>query len=848
MASTLPNRIYQLPSFQRQLKSLLKESVIAQFDNLENTQQVGDEEIDWNNLISCASILAHADDQECLDAALRIAQHCLLRTNSSEMHKVSAGVILDVLTNKPALSLALKRQLIPSDYLEQVPFSLKLESAKRNFLNTYITHNDELLYFNKFQKAVYDATQESDIVSISAPTSSGKSFVLSRLILDALMDKGRRLNVVYLVPTRALVTQVENELRHLLIDNDVKDVFVSSVPKITFDVESYRSTIFVFTQERLHWFKVTSSSFRFDILIVDEAQKIGDGYRGILLQQKIEELVKESPELKVYFSSPFTSNPELLLDIIKTNNTKAPVKKDYVAVNQNLLFVSQKPGKPQKYDMALCIDDTPISLGEFNLPFKPSPVSKILPFVAYSLSNGLGGNLIYANGQADAEKYAVQLYGLCQDISTSEEINGLINLVIKVVHPRYKLAQTLRRRVAFHYGNMPLIVKQEIERLFGQGEIHFLVCTSTLLEGVNLPARSIYIKNPTRGSRQPMNENDFWNLAGRAGRLGKEFQGNIVCVDPYKWNNIPSTNRSKQTIYKAIDNVPLTELINYIEAGTPRKLNNTSQNLEYAFTYYFTKALDNELASTLNPDNPLSEALEFELGKVRGFVELPRSVIFRNPGVSPIAQQNLLNYFKLHSNKDELIPVAPDSYDAVDVSYERIVNLISMFLTGDSEKMSKTYAILVVNWMKGLPLPKMIDDSYKYWIKVQKPKPLDGVIRDTMDLIENYARFKFAKYSNCYLDILHFHLEQENNSDLIEELPDLSSWLEYGVSLKTQISLIDLGLSRPTTLALSEYIPDNNLTREDCILWIKSNDIDLLGLPTAMVNELNTLFSLISRE
>src|SRR5690606_27957504 len=25
---------------------------------------------------------------------------------------------------------------------------------------------------------------------------------------------------------------------------------------------------------------------------------------------------------------------------------------------------------------------------------------------------------------------------------------------------------------------------------------------------------------------------DFWNLAGRAGRWGDEFQGNIVCIDP----------------------------------------------------------------------------------------------------------------------------------------------------------------------------------------------------------------------------------------------------------------------------------------------------------------------------
>ena len=43
----------------------------------------------------------------------------------------------------------------------------------------------------------------------------------------------------------------------------------------------------------------------------------------------------------------------------------------------------------------------------------------------------------------------------------------------------------------------------------------YLVCTSTLLEGVNLPAKSIIIRKPTRGQGNPLNQNDFWNLAGR---------------------------------------------------------------------------------------------------------------------------------------------------------------------------------------------------------------------------------------------------------------------------------------------------------------------------------------------
>ena len=70
-----------------------------------------------------------------------------------------------------------------------------------------------------------------------------------------------------------------------------------------------KSNIFVFTQERLHWFLVNNSETHIpiDLLIIDEAHKIEDGNRGILLQQKLEELISENEHIKVYFSSPFTS-------------------------------------------------------------------------------------------------------------------------------------------------------------------------------------------------------------------------------------------------------------------------------------------------------------------------------------------------------------------------------------------------------------------------------------------------------------------------------------------------------------------------------------------------------------
>ena len=91
------------------------------------------------------------------------------------------------------------------------------------------------------------------------------------------------------------------------------------------------SNVFVFTQERLHWFLFGNNSTSIDLLIVDEAHKIEDGNRGILLQQKIEDVVKANPNVKVYFSSPFTSNPEILLDNVINNSRKCKFNRRFIS-------------------------------------------------------------------------------------------------------------------------------------------------------------------------------------------------------------------------------------------------------------------------------------------------------------------------------------------------------------------------------------------------------------------------------------------------------------------------------------------------------------------------------------
>ena len=831
----LVEKVYNLNSFQRQYEALLTLSVCDTIPNLiwSKDKLTLISLIDWDNMLSIASLFCYSEENKYVDAALRIAQTCILQESCTENQKNAAAFILDTLTNKPAIKLAIKKQYLKENYKDNLPFSLKLQQCKSDYEHTIVV-NDDIITLNRFQKEVYAAYKSNETVSISAPTSAGKSYILCTLILEEL-SKGYK-NIVYVVPTRALISQVEADLRALLKQYHIEtQTNITTVPPqecINTDI----SNIFVFTQERLHWFLFGNNSTDIDLLIVDEAHKIEDGNRGILLQQKIEDVVKANPNVKVYFSSPFTSNPEILLDNVINSSRKSKVNTQFVSVNQNLLHISQVPRKIQEWVIHLCTIEKTILLGKIVMTDRPTTELHKIVHTAYQTSNK-GGCLIYSNGAAEAEKTAVLLSNLLVETKNDSEISDLIKLVKKTIHNDYVLATVLQKGIAFHYGNMPLLIREEIERLFSIGKIDYLICTSTLLEGVNLPAKSIIIRKPTRGRGKPLNQNDFWNLAGRAGRWGKEYSGNIFCIEPSDWDVQPEPNKTKQEIKRAINTIENNgnELLEYIQNESPRNVAESRQDLEFAFGYFYIKHI---IDKDDIPSYPFYVELIQELEKVNTKISLPSSILKKNPGISPLAQQALFDYFNSHIDTiEELIPVYPNDRNAFD-EYTKLVDLIGKTISCYPAELNASRAILLINWMSGKPLSYLIDRSFRSYQKNGYNKPLPVVIREVMDNVENFVRFKFAKDSSCYVDILRYVLEINGKQDLIENIPQLSLWLEFGVSQKTHLSLLALGLSRNTVLELAQLTISTEKSVEECLAWLRSLNLEELDLSPIMINDI----------
>src|SRR5690606_13946506 len=124
--------------------------------------------------------------------------------------------------------------------------------------------------------------------------------------------------------------------------------------------------------------------------------------------------------------------------------------------------------------------------------------------IALNISGESYGNIIYVNGAAQAEDVAKELYRNINNSLFYEDIEELIEFSKTEVHKDFLLAKVLTKGIAYHYGNMPLTLKSEIERLFSENKIRFLICTSTLIEGVNLACRNIFVRGPKKGNKKLM--------------------------------------------------------------------------------------------------------------------------------------------------------------------------------------------------------------------------------------------------------------------------------------------------------------------------------------------------------
>lgn len=801
--------------FLSAFKNLEVEVVRAQFPHLNVYRSEFDFAPNWSYLLFCASILAPSDIPASEETALRIAQSALLDDRCLAHERDAALVVLDALSNRMAIDLAQRRGRVTGGVEARLGLAQRMDWLRRSLENGLELADGTILHANKFQRRFWTAAQRASWLSVSAPTSAGKSFILAQWLAEALRS-GKVRRVVYLAPTRALVQQVENDLRLILAEAKLLDVEISSVPFRVVAGKAERE-ILVFTQERLHYYLQNFSPGGIDGLIVDEAHKIGDSHRGILLQDVIEQIAKANPQATVLFTAPLVDNPELMLADAPDGTVAEPLRSDDATVNQNLLFLEPDQENPNCWRMSLRRGEANRLLGYFETPHRLTTPKSKMARLAVLADTGEGGILVYADGAAQAEGIAGAIAKLLPEIPENLRVRALDELCKDTIHKDYRLREVLRKGVAFHYGNMPLLLRTEIESLFRDGHVRYMVCTSTLVEGVNLPCRSIIVRAPKKGRGIDMPPADFWNLAGRAGRWGKEFQGNVICIDTQDidaWGEALPARRSRYRVERTADRLlnDETRLIEYVDAGAPSDKAKKSQDLEAAVSYLTAIRRRHGTLMGAPWAGRISGAalarIDEALGTALDSFDLPNEWVGRHAGISPFAMHRMLTALQnLKQPIDNFLPLEPEEEDAAN-QYGRIFQLMGHHMTTAFGQGNRCQAlgILTTNWMLGHPIKRIIAARIDWNRRKGISQKTATTIRKTLEDVEQIARFQAPRYLACYSDLARHVLELAGMKDKIEAIPDLTLSLEFGVRGPVQLALMALGLSRSSTLAIASTV------------------------------------------
>lgn len=735
------------------------------------------------------------------------------------------------------------------------------EVLVKKLLNQIMIGNKVELSLTDFQSRLFYMLQKGYHIAFSAPTSSGKSYLLHYYIAHRIINSNA-FCAVYIVPTKSLIAEVQTDIMRKLQELEVKPteamVFNSASHLNTQHVARIPKKVLVMTQERLQEMLSSNVTVNIDLLVLDEAQKVGDGRRGVILEDTIQELILRYPALQKVFISPNTDPDRFaeIFDIIPQSSVQT-IKTYKTPVGQNIFFVQfdRREVKISLRSLELK-EDIIVDVRQISRVVPPSPYGerKIWLVKNYLLSNK-EPTLVYCNTPSECIKVSRRIAEGKEIMDPSPKITEAIDFLTKHVHPDYYLVDFLKSAIGYHYGRMPQFVRFVVKDLFENKEISALCCTSTLLEGVNLPAKNVVISQPKSGNRQFMDKLSILNLAGRAGRLAKDYYGNVYCIDRgggASWDDVfdekpePVKSSTEETLNKKID-----ELIAHLES----------------YGNYFTDEDIEGVATSLivrHLRDPSSDVSQYIRKKLPGIVDeklvliikqlsriaaeisgLDIDVILKNRSIDPRLQYELYVNLMGEQEIESLLPPEPSEehlYDKLLKIFEKIARTIFR----ESHDSYIYYSFLASEWISQKSYKSILENKIRYESNRQNTEKSKEFINEMIDKLddelETKLKFDYSRGIKCYCDIIGNVLEKRGSRQKVSS--DLAVYLEAGAKDPRVLLLLSIGMSRNNAIAVYEMMDPSIDSASECIEWLKIHKEEVINKLGIMRKELDLILGI----
>lgn len=509
------------------------------------------------------------------------------------------------------------------------------------------------MVFHRSQAEVFRKLMRGQNVILSAPTSFGKS-----LLIDAVIASGKFENIVIVVPTIALIDETRRRLARR---------FRERFQLITHPFQRRGERhIFILTQERVIDFPDLK---QVDFFAVDEFYKLSperdDSERSARLNVAFYKLAKTGAQFYLLGPNVMSVNEALS----RTLDFEF-VRERFQTVVSQVHDMSKGSGSQMDRLIALCE-----KLREPTLVFCSSPTR------AAEIANALLGSGV---GALDNQKN--------KEASEWMEAN---------YHPEWHVARAMAGGIGIHHGRMPRALAQYMVRAFDEGSINFLVCTSTLIEGVNTKAKNVVVFD-NKINRSKIDYFTFSNIRGRSGRMKSHVVGNVYVFHEPPEPELPFVDVPVFTQPETADQAMLLQL----------------------------------------QEEDLTEASRL---RIRSFVDenlLPIDVLKRNVGVNPEAQLTVARKIA-ESPSDWHESLAWSGYPLYD-NLKVACNLIWEHFGGanlaSGSVVSSSQLTFLINKLQGRPTMRefiLSQNEFK--------KNADMAVRQTLDFFRLWAMFHFPR-------------------------------------------------------------------------------------------------------
>ncbi|MGD2248562.1 MAG: DEAD/DEAH box helicase [Candidatus Methanofastidiosia archaeon] len=433
----------------------------------------------------------------------------------------------------------------------------KINSRVTRFIEI-VTKKDkpifELLYPQRsaiLDKGLLDPAHKAIVVNL--PTSGGKTIIAEFRILQALNqfadEKGW---VAYVVPTRALVNQMTARLRrdfsedplNIIVEKMSGALELDAFEETLIDSEDVAFDILVTTPEKLNLLirqDIEENLKRpLALLIIDEAHNLEDKKRGLNLEMLLSTAKNDCKNANFLLLTPFVPNSKDIAKWLDPQNPKEISLEVRWKPNDRVLGMFYPVGsrrnwktffEPLVTSQDTIMLDNEILIGE-NEDY-PYPISKLktkylLTSIVASQLKEKGNMLLIVTRIEHTYKIADILADRFSDVTPiSEKVALVKRFVASELGDTFPLVRYLSKGIGIHHSGLPDEIRYLIEWLMEENLLKVLVATTTIAQGINFPVSTILMSSYAYPWTRAMPSRDFWNLAGRAGRMDQSSLGVI---------------------------------------------------------------------------------------------------------------------------------------------------------------------------------------------------------------------------------------------------------------------------------------------------------------------------------